>query len=224
MARLTRQQCLYGFSMIELLVIIAVLGILAGSVGAASAKAYARTRSAGCVSNLRQWGTATFLHLADHEDRLPLDGAPNGISTRDAWYVDLPRSMGRRTYPDEGSWRTNPAVSLPQSIWLCPSNRRRSNGMMLFHYALNRRTTGSGEGQRETRYTAIPNPESLIWLFDNGKLAAVAAEGNVHTNAHGDGAHFLFLDGHVQRFGRSTFWDLRRGRAITHPEGMRWFP
>jgi len=224
MARLTQQRQPQGFSLIELLVVIAVLGIIAGTVGAASGRAYARSRTSGCLSNLRQWGTATFLHLTDHEDRLPLDGAPNGISTRDAWYVDLPRSMGRKAYPDEGSWRTNAAAPLPQTIWLCPSNRRRSNGRILFHYTLNRRANGSGEERRETRYTSISSPESMVWLFDNGKLAAVAAEGNVHTNAHGNGAHFLFLDGHVQRIASTVYWDARKGRAMTHPVGMRWTP
>ena len=214
----------HAFSLLELLIVVAVIGIIAGTLGAASGKAQNRSRSSACLSHLRQWGAATFIHLSDNADRLPYDGAPNGISTRDAWYVDLPRSMGWKAYHEEGGWRTNPTAALPKTLWLCPGNTRRSNGRMLFHYALNRRVNGSGEEARTTTASAIPDPATLVWLFENGKLAAVAAEGNGHTNAHGSGAYFLFLDGHVERKGASNYWDFRGKKPLSQGAGMRWIP
>jgi prepilin-type processing-associated H-X9-DG protein len=95
---------------------------------------------------------------------------------------------------------------------------------MLFHYALNRRVNGSGEEARTTTASAIPEPATLVWLFENGKLAAVAAEGNGHTNAHGSGAYFLFLDGHVERKGSTNYWDFRRKKPLSEGAGLRWNP
>jgi prepilin-type processing-associated H-X9-DG protein len=132
--------------------------------------------------------------------------------------------MGWKAYPEEGTWRTTPTVALPKTVWLGPANPRRSNGRMLFHYALNRRVNGSGEEARTTMASAIPDPATLVWLFENGKLAAVAAEGNGHTNAHGSGAFFLFLDGHVERKGSSNYWNFRGKKPILEGAGMRWNP
>lgn len=213
-----------AFTLLELLIVLTLLALIAGTLGAASARTALRGKTVGCLAHLRQWGAATFLHTSDHNDELPYDGAPNGISTRDAWYVDLPKALGIRPYPEEGEWRTNARVALPRSVWICPSNARKTNGRMLFHYALNRRVNGSGEEARQTRASAVADPSTLVWLFENGKLAAVAAEGNAHTNAHGAGAHFLFLDGHVQRHETTDYWDLQRKRARTNSPALRWFP
>jgi len=213
-----------GFTLPELLVVLAILLLLAAPLAAAVSKAQHSARRIHCSSNLHQWGIATHTHATDHEDRLPPDGAPNGISIDSAWYIDLPIAMGIATYPHAGTWRTNPAATVPNSVWLCPANRRRSNGNLLFHYTLNRRVNGSGDGTHPTSSASIPAPSETIWLFDNGRLAAVAAEGNVHTNLHGTGAHFLFLDGHAQRFPASAYWDFRRNRARTNAPSLRWFP
>ena len=213
-----------AFTLLELLIVVTVLGLIAGTLGATSVRATLRGKTVGCLAHLRQWGAATFLHTSDHNDELPYDGAPNGISTQDAWYVDLPKALGIRTYPEEGDWRTNARAVLPRSIWICPANNRKSNGRMLFHYSLNRRVNGSGEAARQTRLTSIPEPSTLVWLFENGKLAAVAAEGNAHTNAHSGSAHFLFLDGHVQRHPVREFWDFTRRRALTNGAALRWYP
>lgn len=221
-ARLT--QTTKGFTLIELLCVVAILGVLAVGIVAGSQRTLLRSRSIGCLSNLRQWGMATSIHTADNDDLLPHDGAPNGISSRDAWYVDLPKAIGIPTYPQEGSWRTNHSVSLPSNTWICPGNRRKSNGRMLFHYALNRRVSGSGSGPRQRRMAGFGDPSRLVWIFDNGRVAAVAAENNSHTNAHGAGAHFLFLDGNVQWLRDVQYWDLTKRRAITNSAALRWFP
>lgn len=211
-----------ALALVECIVAITVLGLLVGIAVAASSPKLALARRVPCLSHLKAWGVATLAFASDQEDLLPMDGAPNGISTRNAWYADLPPLIGLQPYHLEGSWRTNPSVALPRKAWICPSNLRTSNGRMLFHYALNRRATGSGRESRERSLAGVPDPSSLVWLFDNGGLAAVASEGNAHPKIHGDGAQFLFLDGHVQRFPNTAYWDLERDKPRRHPVGLRW--
>ena len=211
-----------ALSLIELVVTMAVLGLLAALALSASAPQIQRARRISCLANLRSWGIATHVHATDHSDFLPMDGAPNGISTRDAWYADLPISMGMLPYHKEGAWRTNPSVQLPHSPWICPSNRRHSNGRILFHYTLNRKATGSGPDERQRLLTLIPEPSTLVWLFDNGGVAAVAAEGNAHPRIHGAGGQFLFMDGHVQRLSNAAYWDTSKDRPLNAPIGLRW--
>ena len=211
-----------GFSLIELFVVLATLALLGGLLAAAAAPRIQNARRSSCLSHLRSWGIATFIHVSENNDLLPKDGAPNGISTRDAWYVDLPPLIGLQPYHLSGPWRTNPSASLPSSPWICPSNSRRSNSRILFHYSLNRRATGEGRSDRQRILSSIPEPSSLVWLFDNGGLAAVAAEGNAHPRIHGAGAQFLFLDGHVQRYPNSSYWDLNKDRPKSVPIGLRW--
>lgn len=211
-----------AFSILELLVTLTILAVLIGLTVAASVPRLQQARRISCLSHLRSWGVATQVHAADHADLLPHDGAPNGISTRDAWYVDLPPLMGLRPYHQEGPWRTNRLMALPRRAWICPSNPRLSNGRLLFHYALNRRATGEGREERQRVLSSIPDPDGLVWMFDNGGLAAVAAEGNAHPRVHGAGGQFLFLDGHVQRLPNTAYWDMEKDRPRGDPVGLRW--
>ncbi|MFM7100930.1 MAG: prepilin-type N-terminal cleavage/methylation domain-containing protein [Verrucomicrobiota bacterium] len=213
-----------AFTLIELLVVVALLALLAGLVLPALARTRQGVGRISCFANLRQWGLATQIFATDHEDRLPPDGAPNGISRTDAWYTDMPPAIGERPYPDQGAWRTQAASPLPRSVWLCPVNPRRSDGRMLFHYALNRRVNGSGPQSQPARLGQVPQPDRPVWLFDNGGRAAVAAENNVHTNLHQGGAQFLFLDGHAARLKAPEYWDFHRRRGRTNAPGLIWDP
>ena len=211
-----------GFTLIELLGVLAVAGVLAGILFPALGNTIARGRAAVCRSNLRQWGIATHAYTAENGDYLPQDGAPNGESTESGWYIDLARTAGVETY-HSAVWRTNPSVALPRSVWLCPANRRRSNGINLFHYCLNEGVNGQGAGRR-IQAGIIPSPTATVWLFDNGRLAAVASANHPHTNLHAAGCHFLFLDGHVQRWSARRFWDFSAGRGREDLPDLKWNP
>jgi prepilin-type processing-associated H-X9-DG protein len=121
------------------------------------------------------------------------------------------------------SWRTNAAVAPGRSLWICPANSRRSNGTNLFHYCLNEHVNGIGSGN-QIKLTAIPHPALTVWLFDNGKLAAVAQQNNAHTNLHNRGANFTFLDGHSARFNQREYWDFGSNQGRTNNPSLIWFP
>jgi prepilin-type processing-associated H-X9-DG protein len=185
-------------------------------------KARRRANDVACLANLKQWGQATALYAAEHDDLLPKDGSPNGLSTTEGWYVELPRMIGQPPYPTL-PWRTNADAPMPRSPWLCPSNPRRSNGKNLFHYCLNEHINGHGSGRRVS-LADLENTSRLVWLFDNGRQAPVARQNNVHTNLHQGGAHFLFLDGHVRRFPARDYWNPEKDLGRTDNPEIRWFP
>jgi prepilin-type processing-associated H-X9-DG protein len=110
-----------------------------------------------------------------------------------------------------------------RSTWICPSNTRRSNGNNLFHYCLNEHVNGTGAGN-QTRLSRVPQPALTVWLFDNGGLAGVAQQNNVHTNLHTKGAQFTFLDGHSQRFRSREYWDFVTNKGITNNPNLIWIP
>lgn len=211
-----------AFTLIELLVVVAIIAILAALLLPALGKAKSKARDIVCLNNLKQWGLATQMFAAENDDFLPQDGSPNGLSTREGWYVDLPRVLGLAPYHEQ-PWRTNPAIDVGRSIWICPANPRRSNSNNLFHYCLNAHVNGSGSGN-QIRISSLPAPAATVWLFDNGKLAGVAQHNNVHTNLHHGGAHFSFLDGRAAWFKNTEYWDFTTNKGRTNNPSLKWHP
>ena len=221
-----RQTAHRAFTLIELLVVIAIIAILAAMLLPALSRAKEKAKATYCLNNLRQWGLATQLFASDHEDLLPPDGTPNGTSVDHGWYNDLPRTLNLPTY-HEMPWRTNASIDVGRSIWICPSNPRRSNTNNLFHYCINEHVndagTDNGSG-KQIRLSKIPKPSYTIWLFDNGKLAGVAQQNNVHSNLHSAGANFTFLDGHSARFSNKQYWNFSNNTGLTNNPSLIWIP
>ncbi len=213
----------HAFTLIELLVVIAIIAILASLLLTTISQAKKRAQAIVCRSNLKQWSLAMQLYVADNDDYLPPEGSPNGITPFRAWYELLPFLVNVKPY-HEMSWRTNALVPLTHSIFICPSNTNRSNGVNLFHYCLNEHLDATGNFDRPRRISTIERCSQTVWMFDNGKRAAVAQQNNVHTNLHAKGAHFAFLDGHVTGFKSREYWDFKQDRGLTNNPDLIWQP
>ena len=214
-----------AFTLLELLVTVAVLAILASLILPALGRAKDRGRAIVCLNNLRQWSLATQLYALDHDDFLPPEGTPNPgeSSTNSGWYIQLPRQLDLPRYHDM-RWRTNAAVNPGWSVWICPANPRRSNGRNLFHYCLNAHLNGTADDNRPVRMASLSGHSQLVWLFDSKNLPAVGYWGYVHTNLHNGGANFTFLDGHARRFQRADYWDDQQDRGRADNPELRWVP
>src|SRR6266567_7862452 len=60
-----------AFALVDLLVVLVMLGVLAGLLLPSLGRGKERARSAQCLSNLHQLGGAVLLYAKEHEGRLP---------------------------------------------------------------------------------------------------------------------------------------------------------
>jgi len=218
-----------AFTLIELLVVLAIIVILATLLLSVISHAKASAQAITCRNNLRQWGTATQLYAADHDDRLPPEGwanpplVPTQSVHTNSWYVLLPQTIGLPSYY-EMPWRSNSHANPGHSIWICPSNPRRSTGTNLFHYCLNEYVNGTGVNNSPIRLVSIGQPDAVIWLFDSEKKPALGGWTFVYHDLHKLGAQFVFLDGHAAWFKTSVYWDAKHNKCITNNPKLIWFP
>lgn len=87
-----RVRSLYGFTLVELLVVLAILAILAAILFPVFRSAKASAEKTVCVSNNRQAQTATVLYIADYDDRfMPVNHnvVHVGDGTKDRTWVQL---------------------------------------------------------------------------------------------------------------------------------------
>ena len=211
-----------AFTLIELLVAIGVIAILAALVLSAFSRARATTQAITCRNNLRQWGLATHAFAADHEDLFPKNGSSGGDSTADGWYVDLPMEMNLPTY-HEMPWRTNANIDPGNSIWICPSNARRSNGKNLFHYCLNENVNGTGHSN-QVKMASVRQPATMIWLFDNGGLRQLHNEIMCTPICITAARSFSLLMATSRGFATRSIGISPRNKGITNNPELVWIP
>jgi len=67
-----------AFTLIELLVVIAIIAILAAILFPVFAQAREKARQASCLSNQKQYATATLMYVQDYDETFPFSANLNG--------------------------------------------------------------------------------------------------------------------------------------------------
>lgn len=107
-----------GFTLVELLVVMAVVAILAAILLPALAAAKERTRPIVCLNNLKQIGVAINLYANDHEDfLLPAEYHPgNGAPYQEGWAATLVQDSYLPAFTSD----TYTTLAEGNSVFRCP--------------------------------------------------------------------------------------------------------
>ncbi len=178
-----------GFTLIELLVVIAIIAILAAILFPVFAQAREAARKTSCLSNTRQYATATLMYVQDYDEQYPQSAYFAGTC------VNLYFGMVMPYVKNEG-------------IVQCPSDRQAMDLQAMFagfgstcagnpryvSYGVNKDLFLDGfAGQGSMSMAAIQKPSETIMHYD-GNVDAVG-------NQPAQGRHSLtfavnFADGH----------------------------
>lgn len=110
-----------AFTLIELLTVIAIIGILAAILIPTVGKVRATARQAQCVSNLRQIGMAGQLFAGENRGFLPRTLTANNLGSVDAGVIaSISDILKNYVYSDKGSDHSDKS-SQARNVFLCPT-------------------------------------------------------------------------------------------------------
>ena len=223
-----------GFTLVELLVVIAVIAILAALLFPALSRARESARTAICATNLKQLGLAVALY-GDEFGVYP----PGYTGPGDFTFVLSPYlSKDAKVYGEEE--KRSPVIQ-------CPSRTIQPSALTANYSAHPRVLVHTAYGETQIRYGSLTRPSDTLILADAIQLpegralatlvdvAGISTDGTA-ANAenpvpvgldmdgissgvgnlryrHGDRANLLFADGHVEAIRKGA---LREGHIKTN--------
>ena len=162
-----------SFSLIELLVIVAIIAVLASLLLPALGKARKKSRLALCTSNMKQMSTAIYLYLDDHEDYFPYSSEHNKTSWDDR--LGSMKYDGRNITAEQID---NKSKLTDSSIYECPAsevvltnqnNQKRSYSLNYGKSHKPNKFRGVGQGEWSMKSNEVHQASQDIMLTENNK-------------------------------------------------------
>lgn len=227
----------HAFTLIELLTVIAIIGILAAIIIPTVGKVRETALKSTCSSNLRQLGLAVQLFVNDHRS---YPSEKNALGSGKQWPELLSDYIPSEQGLIHGGSRSG------NSITICPIRPRQFSGAQgaktQASYGINAYIFGSTKIDREVRPEEVEMPSRTIlmscgtwsdangWSYlvidDDGLVPGTIVDTSSWQNSpgeHGNGAaNILYGDGHISWFANTK--DLREPKYRDAGPDNLWKP
>jgi prepilin-type N-terminal cleavage/methylation domain-containing protein/prepilin-type processing-associated H-X9-DG protein len=198
----------HAFSLIELLVVVAIIGLLVALLLPAVQAARAAARRTNCASNLRQVGLAMCQYCDTHRGAFPDTDHTADAPNRSWIYTIAPymESVNKiRICPDDPKGRERFDLRLTSYVMNAYLTKELGVDNPVFNH---RKLTATSKTIVAFELADHKNPvpdddhvHSHAWFTTSaiaqGKVFQ-RIESDITTSRHGDSAHYLYADWHVQ--------------------------
>lgn len=191
---------LLAFTLIELLLVIAIFALLASLLLPALSRSKAKAYNAACVNNLRQLGIATRLYSDENEERLPsaeiLPSQPINPSKPLPRICDVLAKYVGKVEATNGTGA---------KVFSCPSDRKGRFVAEGSSYEWNAELNGQRMDVTRTSSAFLlremGNPDAgitnFVLTFPPGTTPLLLDYDESHPRSTGFGMNAVFMDGHV---------------------------
>ena len=212
-----------AFTLVDLLVVIAIIALLVAMLLPALAKAKEKSRTALCTGNLRQWGLAFRMYADDNDDFLPRRGqgvqALFQIDRPTDWFNALPPYFGCLSFQQLVVNSNQPAAN-SQSVFICPT-AKEAGGTYFLPYAMNMNLS-PWNLPAASRFNEVVQPSCVVAMGEApGPYASTFPSTRAYSVVarHSARVNLLFLAGQVQSFAGSS---IGCGVGDPHRDDVRW--
>ncbi|MDR1281517.1 MAG: prepilin-type N-terminal cleavage/methylation domain-containing protein [Opitutaceae bacterium] len=182
---------LAAFTLIELLTVIAIIGILAAIIIPVAGRVRETAWSARCISNLRETGTLTRLYSEENRGRLPKFSAD-----------PFPVQLWKYVYP--GSITMDSSAEIPSilanTLFECPAATKEKSPPFTYvrSYGMNPYLVPTHPDRNSGVPVNLVEVPSQAALYADVKNSSTLKPGTCNPR-HDDKMHVVFADGHVAR-------------------------
>ena len=186
------------FTLIELLIVIAIIAILASMLLPALGKAREVAKSISCTNKLKQFGTASIMYSSNYDGWI-LSGQPK---PSDYWFEYIFEILNNKRC-DSSSKNKN--------YFTCPSEPIKigwyGDGFFYYtHYGINTELTGVHTAIRKN--SQLKKPSEAIIFSDSGRKDDYGVNRRYRLSfRHNKNANINYYDGHVKSRKENFFVD-----------------
>jgi len=201
---MTQPRSTAAFTLVELLVVMAVIAVLASLLLPALGRAQDKARATECVSNLRQWGLAYRQYADDNQDFLPRRGQGvqplAQIDRSEDWFNALPPYFATQPYQQlfAANQKLKPHSS---SVFICPVATDPGSNHFL-PYGMNMNLCPWNLPQ-QTKFAEVVQPAQVVAMADApGPYASTYPSSKPYSVVarHTGRVSILFLAGQANSF------------------------
>ena len=201
--------CKKSFSLIELLVVVAIIGVLASLILPSLGAARKRAQSAVCQNNIKQIGLAISMYALDNDNYAPADNKSTATGLQ--WHRTLSQSNYiNYDHEDDGT------------AFVCPNGEKLDNNWESnygLNFRLGRGNASGGSDSSSTNYQYLSKlnsnhaQETMVLMDGFNKFRFVQSidmnttrllQNSPSIARHQEKANLLFVDGHIESQSYST--------------------
>lgn len=199
-----------GFSLVELVVTVAILAILVSLAVPAVADAHRKTQNTQCLSKLKILGSGIALYSQDNDWEFPRSFHSCSGAGKTEWSRAILPYLGLPSNPSTIEW-----TALFNKFYRCPADKQTDPN--IWSYALNVYFELSPDGDDYAgapatwnRITNVNHPSASILLAEPRGIyfgdhlmchqwsGLAGARNALDSKRHGKTSNYLFVDGHAE--------------------------